>query len=418
MADYTATELESWAYLQYPKMFRSSRTNNYLKNEFGDLIRDQKGQKIITHKIRKTSDYAEMSDKAKTLYMILFDRLCISFKTNKALLDAGVSKARLDFLDETGATYIVFTNKDLMDAMDIKSENTIIKAKRELAKHGLLREQQLGMNKPNRLYPQKLEGSRQFTEWRDLETDEITDKFDHNGVRFYHVEKAVESLQLTGTVKNEAPKNAVQEPQKVQSIKPNHYLPENLDTNQYSPENYFRSGGNHEFLTEKSVFELSLWGMNDAQELQDIIFKTKRIVEQKYQEILKANNQERISGELWAEDLEFEILKFGKAWHTLDKKTGNKKLDNPKGFFTTMMQKFWLAALAIQLSKNQEDEIPMAKAYFAGKGQTLLQGFFKKYDTKLLEKIIAQAANSDPTEFGLTTIDLMSWVDGMLIWSV
>ena len=75
MADYTAADLESWSYYQYPKLFMSSRSNAYLKNEFGDLIRDQNGQKIITHKIRETSSYAEMSDKAKALYMILFDQI-------------------------------------------------------------------------------------------------------------------------------------------------------------------------------------------------------------------------------------------------------------------------------------------------------------------------------------------------------
>ena len=280
MADYTAADLESWSYYQYPKLFMSSRSNAYLKNEFGDLIRDQKGQKIIKHKIRETSSYAEMSDKAKVLYMILFDRLCLSFKTNKSLLDSGVNKERLDFLDENGSTYIVFTNKEIMDRMDIRSENTVTKAKKELVNHGLLREKRMGMNKANRLYPQKIDGTKKITEWRDLETDEITDKFDHKGVRFYHVEKVVENAQLTGTVKNEVPKNTVPEPQKVQSIKPDYKSPENNDTNQYGSEDYFLVGVNHLFLTKTSVKELSKWGFDDAQKLQDIIFRTKRNVEE------------------------------------------------------------------------------------------------------------------------------------------
>lgn len=416
MADYTAADLESWSYYQYPKLFMSSRSNAYLKNEFGDLIRDQNGQKIITHKIRETSSYAEMSDKAKALYMILFDRLCLSFKTNRLLLDSGVKKERLDFLDENGSTYIVFTNKEIMDRMDIRSENTVTKAKKELVNHGLLREKRMGMNKANRLYPQKIDGTKKITEWRDLETDEITDKFDHKGVCFYHVEKVVENAPLKGTVKNEAPKNTVPEPQKVQSIKPDYKSHENNDTNQYGSEDYFLAGVNHLFLTKTSVKELSKWGFDDAQKLQDIIFRTKRKVEETHKVVLDIAQEERISGELWAEDLQFEIIKFNTAYRKLDTNTRQKKVDNPMGFFTKMMQNFWLAALTIQVQRSSYDEIPNARAFFRIHDKTLLQGYFEKFDQQILEKALSEFVNPSEKKVGLSILDRYNWQDGTYVW--
>ena len=417
MADYTLNDLENWSYYQYPKLFLSQRSNAYLKNEYGDYVRDNRGKKIITHKVRKTSSYAEMSDKAKTLYMILFDRLCVSFKSNQALLDSGVSRERLDFEDENGATYIVFTNRDLMDCMDIKSENTVTKAKKELLKNGLLREQRMGVNKANRLYPQKLEASHQIIEWRDLETDEITDKFDWQGNQIYHLEKTVETVRLTGTVKNEAPKITVQEPQKVQSIKPNNNQPNNLDTYRYENENYFVSGVNHEFLSPKTVKELSLWGEDKARELQDIIFRTKRKVEKQYSEALQSKQLERISGELWEEDLEFEIIKFNAAYRKKDKKTQEKVINNPMGFFTTMLQKFWLAALTVELHFNAYNEIPVGKAFFSARGKTLLQGYFGKFDTELLKKAIEESKKEEDKPL-FSVLGHFNWQEGIYIWSL
>lgn len=254
MADYTVTDLESWSYYQYPKLFLSQRSNAYLKNEYGDFVRDEQGNKIITHKIRETSDYVQMSDKAKMLYMVLFDRLCLSFKTNQELLKSGVSSTKLNFVDEKGATYIVFTNKEIMDRMDIRSENTVTKAKKELIQFGLLREQRMGVNKANRLYPQKIDATKKIIEHRCLETDEIIDQFDWQGNLIYHVEKHVETAPLTGTVKNEAPKITVQEPQKVQSIKPKYNQLENKEEEEEGTEK-ISSSTELEFAQEKQLVQ-------------------------------------------------------------------------------------------------------------------------------------------------------------------
>lgn len=81
--------------------------------------------------------YNVLSDKAKQIYMFLFDRRTLSIQ-NK-------------WFDEKGDVYVYYTNEQLMEKLNC-SKPTIISAKKELADMGLLREFRQGVNKPNRLY--------------------------------------------------------------------------------------------------------------------------------------------------------------------------------------------------------------------------------------------------------------------------
>ena len=81
--------------------------------------------------------YNVLSDKAKQIYMFLFDRRTLSIQ-NK-------------WFDEKGDVFVYFTNEQLMEKLNC-SKPTIISAKKELADMQLLREVRQGVNKPNRLY--------------------------------------------------------------------------------------------------------------------------------------------------------------------------------------------------------------------------------------------------------------------------
>ena len=81
--------------------------------------------------------YKVLSDKAKQIYMFLFDRRTLSIQ-NK-------------WFDDKGDVYVYYTNEQLMEKLNC-SKPTIISAKKELADMGLLREFRQGVNKPNRLY--------------------------------------------------------------------------------------------------------------------------------------------------------------------------------------------------------------------------------------------------------------------------
>ena len=85
----------------------------------------------------KDEPYKELGDKAKLMYMLLFDRRTLSIKNN--------------WYDDDGNVYVYFTNEEFMDVLNC-SEPTIVNAKKELADVGLLKEVRQGINKPNRLY--------------------------------------------------------------------------------------------------------------------------------------------------------------------------------------------------------------------------------------------------------------------------
>ena len=81
--------------------------------------------------------YNTLSDKAKQVYMFLFDRRTLSIQ-NK-------------WFDEKGDVFVYFTNEQLMEKLNC-SNKPIVQAKKELHEIGLLREVRQGVNKPNRLY--------------------------------------------------------------------------------------------------------------------------------------------------------------------------------------------------------------------------------------------------------------------------
>ena len=85
----------------------------------------------------KEEPYKNLGDKAKLMYMLLFDRRTLSIK-NK-------------WYDDDGQIYMYFTNEQFMKELNC-ANGSVVKAKKELAQVGLLKETRQGMNKPNRLY--------------------------------------------------------------------------------------------------------------------------------------------------------------------------------------------------------------------------------------------------------------------------
>ena len=127
--------------------------------------------------------YKSLSNNAKMLYMLLFDRLELSLKNG--------------WHDKEGNVFQYYTNEQLMIDLNCNSNNTIIKIKKELKDAGLMTEVRQGMNLPNRIYLDALNGS---------------------------VESAFQEVQKVhlGSVKN-----AFQEVQKVHTIKTENTKTEN-----------------------------------------------------------------------------------------------------------------------------------------------------------------------------------------------
>ena len=93
--------------------------------------------------------YKKLSNNAKLLYMLLFDRLELSLKNG--------------WHDKDGNVFQYYTNEQLMIDLNCNSNKTIIKIKKELKDAGLITEVRQGMNLPNRIYLDALNGSVEST---------------------------------------------------------------------------------------------------------------------------------------------------------------------------------------------------------------------------------------------------------------
>ena len=93
--------------------------------------------------------YKSLSNNAKMLYMLLFDRLELSLKNG--------------WHDKEGNVFQYYTNEQLMIDLNCNSNNTIIKIKKELKDAGLMTEVRQGMNLPNRIYLDAINGSVEST---------------------------------------------------------------------------------------------------------------------------------------------------------------------------------------------------------------------------------------------------------------
>ena len=93
--------------------------------------------------------YKTLSNNAKMLYMLLFDRLELSLKNG--------------WHDKEGNVFQYYTNEQLMIDLNCNSNKTIIKIKKELKDAGLMKEVRQGMNLPNSIYLDVLNGSVEST---------------------------------------------------------------------------------------------------------------------------------------------------------------------------------------------------------------------------------------------------------------
>ena len=82
-------------------------------------------------------EYKEMSLRAKIIYMLIFDRRTLSVKNN--------------WHDQNSEVYVYFTIEEFMEKLSC-SRQSVINAKKELQDYGLIKEDQQGMNRPNRIY--------------------------------------------------------------------------------------------------------------------------------------------------------------------------------------------------------------------------------------------------------------------------
>ena len=82
-------------------------------------------------------EHERLSLRAKIIYMLIFDRRTLSVKNN--------------WHDQNCEVYVYFTIEEFMEKLSC-SRQSVINAKKELQDYGLIKEDQQGMNRPNRIY--------------------------------------------------------------------------------------------------------------------------------------------------------------------------------------------------------------------------------------------------------------------------
>ena len=168
-------------------------------------------------------EHERLSLRAKIIYMLIFDRRTLSVKNN--------------WHDQNGEVYVYFTIEEFMEKLSC-SRQSVINAKKELQDYGLIKEDQQGMNRPNRIY---INGSLKN--------------------RLQEVQK-LDSGSL---------KNRLQEVQKLDGIKTN-----NINTNYTNTDNINGSivgGGNTLYSKAKKMSQEPTTATNEMEVFCDLLFE-------------------------------------------------------------------------------------------------------------------------------------------------
>lgn len=334
----TAAEYETgMRFMKFPQAFLPSVEN-------GDPIIDENGVVTIP-KYKVTSLYNKLKSNSKLAYMLLLDRLSLS---------------RLNgWVNEQGEYYIIYTLEQLAESLDC-SVNTAVTLKNELVQYGLLKLHKRGDKKADIMYVGHIDPSeikRELIQKESLEKNKTTKEKVHSQKekathKNWEPKKVNDSKGLSdsqnlgvGTPKNWE-----------QSILTSIHTDSIIDTNRYSsledlPLDY-SSCVNQSFLTEKTILSLALFGIKEFKNYTNIIFRTKKKIEKDHKVQLEKVQPitQRLSGELWSNDLETEVQRL--IFQIRSKKDTEKPIRNPEAYFQTMMSRFWKLAYLAEMADS------------------------------------------------------------------
>ena len=280
--------------------------------------------------------YKDMSNNAKVAWAILRDRSSLSRK-NKW------------FDTDTGRVYFIFKNDELMKILNISSEGTLVKIKKELVSAGLIEQFRQGYNRPNKmylLYPEiVIEDIYKIDEFENYTTEP-------DGTVIQNNEKNSSTLEPQGTSKNEAPKNEVPE---LQKMKPSNTESSNteslkeLDTKDTkdTKSDLSEKSSRHEAerqrkrkeLMEKAYRENSTKIPEKISEVLNIFCNTENQRTEYYKAMIvaKKNAEQFLNINLTFEDVPTLAEDMSQAFIRAIRKIENskKKVDNPTGYIYT-----------------------------------------------------------------------------------
>lgn len=317
-------------------------------------------------KVFFTSDrYSNLSNNSKIAWALLRDRSSLSRK-NKW------------FDKDTGRIYFIYKNKELMKILNVKSETTLGKIKKELEQAELIEQHAMGFNRPNKMYliypVISEEDIYKIDEIENYEAEPVEKK------------KSPQIHTGQGTPFNGAPNNGVPYPQNVESSNTELSKTEvkDLDTidtidtkidfstnenNSNSSkeeserlkkkEEYMTTAfyENREFVPERISNMLSVFSRNtdEAKEYYNVILTAKKKVE-------KELNLDTI---IWLErepELLHEIVQAfsrGIKWIEKEKKGAEREVENKNGYLYHTIYKVIAEEMSTRVRQSQISKNPI-----------------------------------------------------------
>lgn len=263
--------------------------------------------------------YKKLSNDAKIAFALLKDRFGYSVKNN--------------WIDQHKRIYFIYTNQELMSILNVQ-EKKVIRIKRELESVNLLTQEQLGQNKPNRLYLLKPQASA-----TDVYAQVVSEALDNTGTvkmtayQYKELDKVPRDNKETEKLDFSAQKYSEQEVKK-----------QNQDLVAHAANFYTDDLTGNLFLDQEALSLISLWCRTPQQtrRLIGIILNAKRDLEQQHQDI----NMHLF---LDADDLRPLMTKTLRRYFNA-LRSNEKGIKNPEGYLygtmTAMFEAYWNASIS------------------------------------------------------------------------
>lgn len=270
--------------------------------------------------------YKKLSNDAKIAFALLKDRFGYSVKNN--------------WIDQHKRIYFIYTNQELMSILNVQ-EKKVIRIKRELESVNLLTQEQLGQNKPNRLYLLKPQASA-----TDVYAQVVSESLDNTGTvkmtayQYKELDKVPRDNKETEKLDFSAQKYSEQEVKK-----------QNQDLVAHAANFYTDDLTGNLFLDQEALSLISLWCRTPQQtrRLIGIILNAKRDLEQQHQDI----NMHLF---LDADDLRPLMTKTLRRYFNA-LRSNEKGIKNPEGYLygtmTAMFEAYWNASISQEKNDMQ-----------------------------------------------------------------
>ncbi len=245
--------------------------------------------------------YQDLSNESILVYAIFQDRFELS--------------ARNKWIDNNNAIYFIYTIEELGKIIK-RSKPTVIKIKKELVRYGLLEEEYVGLNQPNRLYilsPVEKTSDSKYSGGKDFLPPEVKKLYSNDTEYNNTIDTNNDTIR---------------------------------DLRQLEKKNLHKIIQS-ELVSQETAQFLSIIGNGIlVKEYADIIYLTKNKVENFQNKENPKSNRYIIYGDIWKESIELKAKKF--YFKLKEYQHKNKPMNNPKKYWMSTMETFWENVLLME----------------------------------------------------------------------